>query len=171
MKTAISGIAGCALLTLTALAATPRSGLREWSVSVEAPVRGRSMVTVRMTPSATREYDAIVFECTLRQEYTRTGSDGVARRRVMEPATFVYRETDARMVEDLDKHVSFRVPVGLEDVRAAYGETLFVDEAPVTISRIVIKAMKDGKVEWQVDSPPSGTHRPAGAPGAGDRPS
>ena len=114
-----------------------------------------------MTPSITKDYDALVFDCTLRQEYTRTGTDGVAHKRVVEPAVFTYRETDARMVEDLDKHVSFRVPVGLDEVRTAFGDTLFVDEAPVTISHITIKAMKDGQVVWQLDSPPYGTHKPA----------
>ncbi len=150
------------LSALSAVAAVPASapGVREWSVTTEPPVRGKSLVTVRMTPSVTQDYDALVFDCTLRQEYTRTGSDGAAHKRVVEPAVFTYRETDARMVEDLDKHVSFRVPVGLDDVRNAFGDTLFVDEAPVTISHITIKAMKGDQVVWQVESPPSGTHAP-----------
>lgn len=150
----------CVSAFAAAVAPSASPGIREWSITTEPPVRGKSLVTVRMTPSVTADYDALEFDCTLRQEYNRTGSDGVAHKRVVEPAVFTYRETDARMVEDLDKHVSFRVPVGLEDVRNAFGDTLFVDEAPVTISRITIKAMKDGQVMWQVESPPFGTHTP-----------
>jgi hypothetical protein len=137
------------------------AGVREWEIKSDPPAAGRQIITVRLTPSETAAYDVLLFECALRQEYTRRDSSGAERRRVVEPAVFTYRERDVKMVRDLDCHVSFRVPVGVAEARAAFGNTLFVDDAPVTISRIRIVALRDGKRVWSVASPAAGLHRPA----------
>lgn len=151
------------------MAASAGAGVSQWEVTSDPPSGGRQVFTVRMTPSETAAYDLLLFECTLRQEYVRTDSSGAARRRVTEPAVFAYRERDVRMVRDLDRHASFRVPVGVAEARAAFGETLFVDDAPVTISKMKITALREGRPVWTVEGPAAGVHRPAPARVRGKR--
>jgi len=110
-----------------------------------------------MTPSETREYDQLVFECVLHQEYEKRGSDGSIRRVTTEPATFVYREKNVRMVAELDKHISFWVPLGMEDIQQAYGK-LFSTNAPVTVARFRITAVSKGENVWSIEVPAGGVH-------------
>lgn len=141
---------------LFAAGAAAAGGIKLVEVKSDPPLpSGRQIWSFRMTPSETRTYDLIVFECVLRQEYEKKGSDGKTRRMVVEPATFVYREKNVKMVEDLDRHISFWVPLGREEIQEAYGK-LFQTNAPVTIARFRITAVAEGQNAWTVDAPTSG---------------
>ncbi len=143
---------------LSSVATVFAVGVRLVEVKSDPPVAsGKQIWSFRMTPSETREYEQIVFECVLRQEYQKRGSDGSVRQVVSEPATFVHREKNVRMVAELDKHIAFWVPLGREDIQKAYGK-LFQTNAPVTIARFRITAMADGKDAWTIEVPTSGTH-------------
>jgi hypothetical protein len=74
-----------------------------------------------------------------------------------EPATFVYREKNVRMVAELDKHISFWVPLGMEDIQQAYGK-LFSTNAPVTVARFRITAVSKGENVWSIEVPAGGVH-------------
>lgn len=142
---------------VAATTAAPAFGapVREFEMKFDGePVSGKQVVTVRFTPGETKTYEQMVFECVLRQEYTQTDSLGRQRRRVVEPATFVHRERGVRFVEALDKHISFWVPIGVEQLKEAFGDTLFVAQAPVTIQKIVVKAFINGEVVWALESRP-----------------
>jgi|YNPMSStandDraft_1061717.scaffolds.fasta_scaffold78650_2 hypothetical protein len=136
--------------------------LHEYEIKLDgSAVSGKQVVTVRFTPAETRTYDLLVFECVLRQEYTHTDSAGRTRRRVVEPAIFTHRERGVRMVEALDKHISFWVPIGVQQLQEAFGETLFVADAPVTIHRVIIRAYVGGELVWTIEgSPGAGVQRP-----------
>ncbi len=132
------------------------AGIKLIEVKSDPPLpSGKQIWSFRMTPSETRDYDLLVFECVLRQEYQKKGSDGAVRRVVVEPASFVYRERNVKMVEDLDKHISFWAPLGMADIQQAYGK-MFQTNAPVTIARFRITAVAEGKEIWTVEAPTSG---------------
>ncbi len=131
--------------------------VREYEIKLdEQPVSGKQVVSIRFTPGETTNYDQFVFECVLRQEYVQKDSSGRERKRVVEPATFTFRENGIRFVEALDKHISFWVPVSIEQLKEAFGDTLFVGTAPVTIHKITIKAMVAGDAVWTIESKPGG---------------
>lgn len=143
---------------------------REFEVKLDGePVSGKQVVSVRFTPMESRTYEMLTFECVLRQEYVQTDSAGRTRRRVVEPAVFTHRERGVKFVEALDKHISFWVPIGVDQLREAFGETLFVASAPVTIRKVVIRAFEKGEVVWTIESPPGAGPQvsPASATDAG----
>ena len=150
---------GIGLGLLMAVSSGWAAGVRLVEVKSDPPApSGKQVWSFRMTPSQTREYDQLVFECVLRQEYDKRGSDGAVRRIVTEPATYVYREKNVRMVAELDKHISFWVPLGKEHIQQAYGK-LFNPNAPVTIARFRITAIENGKEAWTIEVPTSGVHQ------------
>ncbi len=154
MRIITGGLAGLLLAAISAGAAAP---VREWDARKDgAPADGKQVLSVRLAPTATKEYEMLVFEIPLRQSYERTDSLGKTTRRTTEPAVFVYREKNVRLVQDLDKHISFWVPVALNLVREAFGETLFVD-APVLIQTVRITAMVNGVKEWTIEAPLDGS--------------
>ena len=165
MKTLFALFAVLALPLAGARAGAP--AVKEWEMILDpTPVSGKQTLTVRMTPSETIVYDQFVFDCTLRQEYMQESASGALRKRVVEPAVFTYREDNVKFVRDLDKHVSFWVPTGLAEVQLAFGETAFVTNAPVTISKVKVSAKLKGETVWTFESPPSGLHKPEAAAAA-----
>lgn len=154
-----SALLAAALATgLLSTALAGAVGVKLVEVTSDPPVAsGKQVWSFRFTPAQTRDYEQIVFECVLRQEYTKRGSDGSVRKVSVEPATFVHREKNVRMVEDLDQHISFWVPLGREDIRQAYG-TMFQTNAPVTVSRFKISAIADGQTAWTIEVPNQGVH-------------
>lgn len=155
-RTTLIATALAAGLLSTALAGAV--GVKLVEVTSDPPVAsGKQVWSFRFTPAQTRDYEQIVFECVLRQEYTRRGSDGSVRKVSAEPARFVHREKNVRMVEDLDKHISFWVPLGMRDIQQAYGK-LFQTNAPVTVSRFRISAIADGQEAWKIEVPNAGVH-------------
>ena len=150
---------GAGLGLLIAALSAEAAGVRVVEIRSDPPApSGKQVWSFRMTPSQTRDYDQLVFECVLRQEYDKRGSDGSVRRVVTEPATFVYREKNVRMVAELDKHISFWVPLGKEHIQQAYGK-LFNPNVPVTIARFRITAFEKGKEVWTIEVPTSGVHQ------------
>lgn len=163
----------CAAWLAAALAASSPAAdplpPREFEVKLDGePVSGRQVISVRFTPMQTRAYEMLTFECVLRQEYMQTDSAGRTRRRVVEPAVFTHRERGVKFVEALDKHISFWVPIAVDKLKEAFGDTLFVANAPVTIRNVIIRAYDGGEVVWTVESPPGAGPKtsPAGAAGA-----
>ena len=149
---------GLAIGAAAAIAAGAAAGpVREYEIKMDdPPVSGKQVVSVRFTPGETTNFDQLVFDCVLRQEYIQKDSSGRERKRVVEPATFTFRENGVRFVEALDKHISFWVPVGVEQLKEAFGDTLFVGSAPVTIYKITIRAMVSGEAVWTLESKPGG---------------
>ena len=131
---------------------------KEIEITADPPGKDVQIFTFRITPGTTRAYDALAFECRYRQEYLQKRSDGQEVRRVVEPAAYTYREKGVRMVQDLDKYVSFRVPVALEEIHRAYGN-MFATNAPVSISRIRLSAIVGDQPVWTKEFPPAGLHR------------
>ncbi len=169
----IATLVACAAAVWTAAAPdTEPLPPREFEVKLDGePVSGKQVVSVRFTPMQTRTYEMLTFECVLRQEYTQTDSAGRTRRRVVEPAVFTHRERGVKFVEALDKHISFWVPISVEKLKEAFGDTLFVASAPVTIRNVIIRAYDGGEVVWTVDSAPGAGPKtpPAGATGPGPK--
>ena len=145
--------AALALASLAGAAGGSRPGVRQVWISVDPPRNGQQVLTVRMAPSVTSDYEMLLFRCSLHQEFAWRGTDGKETIRKIDPATFEYRERDVKMVQDLDKYVSFRVPVDLDELRRAYGRTTFATNAPVTISRVKVTAMAGGNDAWSFESP------------------
>ncbi len=158
-----------ALGTVAAAGVAAATPVREIEVKLDdKPVSGKQVVSVRFTPGETKAYDQLVFDCVLRQEYIQKDSSGRERKRVVEPATFTYREDGVRFVEALDKYVSFWVPVGMDQLKESFGKTLFVGTAPVIIHKVVVRALVNGDPVWTIESNPgAGPQKPPEAAAAG----
>ncbi len=156
-------LGGVALMAAAALAAP----VKEWEAHEEdAPVSGKQAVSVRFAPGETADYDQLVFDCRLRQEFSKLDSSGEMRRRVIEPVDFTYREDGVRMVADLDKHISFWVPVSYEEVARAFGEHTFVPDAPIHVSRVKITALRGGQPVWTLEGELGRLHKVTPPPAA-----
>lgn len=124
------------------------------SITLDPPDAGKQVVTVRLTPTETRQYSQFVFDCRLRQEFDWPGNKGQTIRRTIEPVTFTYRRPDVKMVDGLDLHISFFVPVDIAELRTRYGRSTFVTNAPVTVSRVTVTAHSDEGPIWSFTRPP-----------------
>ena len=133
-------------------------GIRRVAVTSN-PVRAEHQVfNLRFSPTETRTFDTIRFDCFYRQEFTQRTSRG-ERRRVLESEAFTHRERNVRFVTDLDREISFRVPLGSEEIRRMFGSAYRAD-VPVLVSRIRVTA-KDGEREvWRIEVPAGGVHEP-----------
>ena len=154
---AMAGVAAAAVLAQEAPQAT---GIREVVVYRDPPRNGLAVYTVRLTPTETRTYDYLLFDCQLHQEFMFTGTDGRRTLKVIEPVTFTHRERKVKLVAELDKYVSFRVPAEGEELRLAYGQFTFTTNAPVLISRVKITAFADKKPAWTFESDVAGERLP-----------
>lgn len=152
---------GVVFLAVAAVMADP---IREVEVTTDPPDKGQQMITIRMTPGETATYDVVAFSCVYRQVFASETSDQTGKTVVHEPEKFVYRRKDFKMVDDLDCHVSFRVPVSLDRLKAIYGDTTFRTNAPVTIPRLTVSASVNKQVQWSFEVPTSGTHKPSFPP-------
>jgi hypothetical protein len=155
MKTLVTSI----LLWLGTLAIAACAGpVREIEVTSDPEENGQQVFTVRLKPGETRAYDALTFACAYHQEFVRQTTDAEGTKGANEPAVFTYRRKDVRLVDDLDTHVSFRVPVGLKKLQDMYGETAFHPTAPITIARITITASPATGKGWRCTVPATGLH-------------
>lgn len=143
-------------LCLTGALADP---VREIEITATPPRDGQLIMDVRLTPGQTAHYDKMTFDCVLRQEFPSEATHGNREKAVHEPASFTYRRKDVKMVEDLDTHISFKVPVGIDRLVEMYGLTTFNTNFPVTVSRVVISAASKA-FSWSYDIPASGVHKP-----------
>ncbi len=157
----LAGLAACLAAAGAPAAGGPR-GPKRLEITPDPPGEAVQVFTVRMTPSETAVYDEIRFECVYRQTFEQRRSSGRTVRRTVEPASHTHREREVRLVEDLDRYISFRVPIDLEELGRAYGP-VFHTNGTVSVSRIRISALRAGETAWSVDTPDS-SFRPAGAP-------
>jgi hypothetical protein len=134
--------------------------VREVEVTPD-PVRdGQQTFDVCLTPGETRTYDKLTIDCVLHQEFPKATTDQQAGTQVHEPAVFTYRRREVKMVEELDVHISFKVPMSFERLKEIYGATTFNTNYPVTVSRLVVTALvKDVKV-WSFEVKAEGRQTP-----------
>jgi hypothetical protein len=159
----VSRLAAAAVTCLLAGAvlAGGTGGLEEIEIKSDPPKHGEVLYTVRLRPAETRDYSLIVFECRLCQEFQWQDSRGRETTKIHEPVSFTYRfkEKDGtRLVHDLDKYISFRVPISITRLKAMYGPTTFRPDVPVTVSQIRIIARAGKDIAWSYEVPPAGKH-------------
>ncbi len=131
----------------------PPAYLRVAEITLDPPEKEQQVVSLRLTPGITRSYDKLRFECVYRQEYDWTGSSGRKQRRINEPVNFVYERDDVRLTDDLDSHISFKMPIGVELLRTRFGSTTFRQDVPVTVARIIVTAFAEGEPVWTYELP------------------
>lgn len=146
------------LLTLATAGAEP---VREIEITSNPPdpATGQQLFNVRLTPDETAEYERISFDCVLRQAFTDQATHTKSSMKIHEPAVFTYRRKDVKMVQDLDTHISFRIPVGHQRLQEIFGQTAFNTNYPVTVDRMVITT-SGPQLSWTNEVPASGVHRP-----------
>ncbi len=131
-----------------------------WLESAEVtlgPVeRGHQTVSVRLSPGVTRSYDRLRIECVYRQQFEWTDSAGKVRTRVHEPVRFAHERETVRLTQDLDLHVSFRMPIDVHLLRERYGTSTFRPDVAVQVPRVRLLALEGGKTLWAYDVPTSG---------------
>ena len=139
--------------TALALASVAQAApLKEMEVRSE-PVRpdGQQDYTLRLLPRETHQCEDIVVECVYRQEFPWEDFRGRKTVKVLEPITFTFRRHDVRLVNELDAYISFRVPVSLPVLVEKYGSDIFNADAPVTVPRLRVRALRQGAVLWEYE--------------------
>ncbi len=126
----------------------PPDWLRKVVVTLDAPEKGQQVLSICMTPGVTQTYEQLRFECIYRQEFDWTDSAGRKLRRTHEPVRFTYERDDVRLTNDLDTHVSFKAPIGVEVLRGRFGNNAFRPDVPITIPRVRIEARSAGSAVW-----------------------
>lgn len=152
-----------AALSLTALSAFGAKSpfFKEMEISREDEGEiGKAIYTVRLLPAESQTVDKLIFECQYRQTFPWENSRGEKMIKKHEPGTFKYQRKNERLTNDLDCHVNFRLPMSLELVKKMHGDRVFRDGVPVTVSRMTITGIKDGKEVFNyVVEPPEGFYR------------
>lgn len=126
---------------------------KEWLREVEITVEPggfdwEAHYSVRIMPDRTQVYDAILLELFYRQEVAVNDGKGKASTKIYEPVSFKYRRADVSLVDDLDHHVSFRVPVGRDVLVSKHGDGTFVKDRPIAIERITMTGIVNGSTVW-----------------------
>ena len=146
-----------AFLLLAALGAlSAQAGIKELEVTADPPRDGIVQYTCRFAPSVTVTYERIEIEMLYRQHIQLPLPGGGVTNRVHEPVWFKYTEKEPKFVADLDKYISFRVPIDLDRLRMTYGKKAFQVDAAVDISQIKISAYHQGRRVWSVRETPPG---------------
>jgi hypothetical protein len=138
--------------------------ISEYEITSDPVQDGMLTFDVRFTPGETHDYDKLTFDCVLHQEFPKTTTDRQSGVQVNEPAVFTYRRRDIRMVEELDVHIAFKVPVSVERLKEIFGLTAFNAKYPVTVPRIAVTAEIGGKKAWSMVCETTGVHKPDAAP-------
>ncbi len=128
----------------------------EIEVTPDPIKNGSQIFTFRFSPSETRIYSVIVFDCIYHQEFPNPSSHQPTAIKIMEPATFTYRSRDVKMVDGLDCNISFRVPRDIQKLIESYGENLFNTNFPATVSRIKVTAFEKETATWSYELKPEG---------------
>jgi len=123
-------------------------------VRLDPPDRGKQVVTISATPTATFSEELLEIECQYRQEFDWPPQGRNKIRRTIEPGVFTHRVKNVRFVDSLETHLSFFVPVDVRELREKHGPTTFVTNAPVTISRVQVSAVSNGVVRWSFRAVP-----------------
>ena len=132
--------------------------ISEIEISSEPTEDGQVDYSVRILPGKTHQCDKIVFECVYHQKFPWENARGKKYIKVHEPVSFAYRRRDVGLVDSLDTHISFRVPLSRKRLVAAYGDKVFQKEYPITISRMKITATSAGETRWSYDLKADGMH-------------
>ena len=139
-------------LALLAAQVALGGAIREVEVTPDPPENGQQIFTVRLRPAETHHCDLILFDFFYRQEFHWLTDTNPAALKVTEPVFFTRRERDVNLTADLDKPLSFKVPVGLNRLKEIYGKTMFFTNAPVTISRLRMTGQANGETLWQIET-------------------
>jgi len=148
-----------ALLLLAWVLTASAGPLREVEITPDPAQGDHQVFTVRITPGETHVYEKMTFECTYHQEFTSQATESKGAKVIHEPESFTYRQRDVKLVDDLDTHVSFRVPISYAKLRDMFGLTAFNTNAPVTISRMTITAFTSEGKAWSVELAADGLHK------------
>ncbi|MDI6775080.1 MAG: hypothetical protein QME60_06770 [Verrucomicrobiota bacterium] len=146
------------LLLATAAPAEGTNWVRIVDIAVEPGPAGQDEYTIKITPERTRKYDELRFECVYHQEFPWQNFRGEKCQKVHEPVSFTFRRAEIELVNELDAHVSFRVPMDREALKQKHGEKVFNPDYPITVSRMKISGIVEDKPLWTVELPPKGKH-------------
>ena len=154
-----------ALLSAAPLFAEEEPFLASAEVTFDPPGDdGQQVVTVRMAPGVTRAYDKLRFECVYAQSAMWTNSAGVARMKTtVAPVRFSYERDAIRLTTELDAYVSFRFPIGEDDLRRRFGNTSFRAGVPIKVERILVSGIVRDHVLWTYALPTEAGMRPVTA--------
>ena len=137
----------------------PGDWIREVEIASEPARNGQKDFTVRILPARTHRCETLVFECVYHQEFPWVNARGKEYVKIHEPVRFAYRRKGVKFVNDLDKYVSFRVPVSLARLQTMYGDKVFNAEHPVTVARMKISVLAgEDEVAWSRELPAEGKH-------------
>ncbi len=136
--------------------------ISEIEINSEPEKDGQRDFSIRFMPAKTHQCDDIVFECVYRQQFPWENLQGEKYTKIYEPVSFKYHSHNVRMVEALDKYISFRVPMSIERLKKVYGEKIFNEEYPIVIGHIKIKAMRGENLIWSYDLPAGGDFKVVG---------
>ncbi len=115
---------------------------------------GQQVVTVRMAPGVTRSYDKLRFECVYAQSAPWTNSAGVVRSKTtIAPVRFTYDRDAMRLTTELDAYVSFRFPIGEEDLATRFGPHAFRPGVPITVPVILVSGLTGDHAVWTYKLP------------------
>ena len=147
-------LALCALRSAGSLADEP-AYLVSSEVTFDPPgADGQQVVTVRMAPGVTRSYDKLRFECVYAQSAPWTNSAGVVRSKTtVAPVRFTYDRDAMRLTTELDAYVSFRFPIGEEDLATRFGPHAFRPGVPITVPVILVSGLNGDHAVWTYKLP------------------
>ncbi|MEI6563695.1 MAG: hypothetical protein WCO42_05230 [bacterium] len=147
------------ILFCVAVAGVSGAGpVNEIEVTPDPPRNGSQIFTLRFNPGETLTYEKLTFDCTYRQSFPSQTSDQPTGLKIIEPEVFTYRSHDVKMVENLDCHVSFRVPLDIHKLQEIYGEHSFNTNYPAVVSKIKVTASEKENVLWSYVLKPEGLH-------------
>lgn len=150
------------LHALQAVHAAEPAYLRAAEVTFDPPGSdGLQVVTVRMTPGVTRAYDRLRFECVYAQSAPWTNSAGVVRSKTtFAPVHFEYERESIRLTTELDAYVSFRFPIGAEDLQSRFGPHAFRPGIPIQVAGLLVSGIHADRTLWTYRLPPTPGLRP-----------
>lgn len=150
------------LLPVRILLADDTAFLTAAEVTFDPPGQdGLQVVTVRMAPGVTRSYDKLRFECVYAQSAPWTNSAGVVRSKTtIAPVHFAYDRESVRLTTELDAYVSFRFPIGEDDLRGRFGPHAFRPGVPIQVVEILVSGLFGDRILWTYRLPAEPGLRP-----------
>lgn len=157
-------LAAIVLACLTWAQSGSADPVREIEITPDPAAGSQQIFNIRIKPGETRFYDRMTFDCTYRQEFVSQATDTPGAKVVNEQYSYTYRAREIKLVDDLDKNIAFRVPVGLPKLKEMFGLTAFTTNSPVTVSQIRITAFTAEGKAWSYDLKAEGLHKLETAP-------
>jgi hypothetical protein len=134
-----------ACLASAAWGQAPLANVTAW---LDRPEKGKQIVSIRMTPTASFRADRVEAVCQYRQAFNWPPNALNPVRRVIEPAIFTYTARQVKFVDSLDLNLNFFVPVDVAELREKHGPTTFTTNAAVTISMVTLTAYTNDVPLW-----------------------